>query len=768
MRLFRRLAHWWQFRAHDAELQEELSFHRDAIERDLIARGQSAAEARAAARRAMGNETFMREDSRAVWLWPSIEALWQDARATLRGLRKSPAFTAGVLLTFALGVGANAAMFSLIDRLMFRPPAFMRDPSSVHCVYLYRTSDGIERGTGGQYVRNVDLARFSTAFSDVGRHTLRLLAVGTGQNARELRVGVVSASFFGFFDAPPVIGRYFSADEDAEPEGAPVAVLAYYFWQLQYGGRRDAIGSTLHIGLIVYTIIGIAPEDFVGLWPLRPPVAFIPVTTYAATDDGPNWATNYGHSFNLSTIVRRRPGVSMAAASADLTNALRRSYLTETAGDAGRDRVAELRPRAVAGSILTERGPEASRESRVATWLAGVTLIVLLIACANVASLLLTRALARRREIALRVALGVSRARLLSQLVTESMVLAIGGSALGLGVAVWLSALLADSFLPGSARAPVATDARTIGFIAIVALACGLFTSVFPMLQARKLSLTNDLKSSARAGTYQRSGTRVGLLIMQGALSLVLLVGAGLFVKSLRNLRAVPLGFDGEPVLVVETEMRGVQLDSAPMYLLRRRLLAAATTVPGAAHATLQAAVPFYGMSSSPIFVMGIDSLHEIRRIERNAVSSDYFATMGTRILRGRGIEPGDVDGARRVMVVGAALAARLWPGDDPLGKCVRIASKTMPCTYVVGIAEDIHTESFAPEARTLYYYVPAAQFQPQMGGLFVRARGDARLLTEPLRRRLQQEMPGALYVTSRALRAARASHAPCGTRTRR
>ena len=172
------------------------------------------------------------------------------------------------------------------------------------------------------------------------------------------------------------------------------------------------------------------------------------------------------------------------------------------------------------------------------------------------------------------------------------------------------------------------------------------------------------------------------------------------------------------------------------------------TPLPGIAHASLQFAVPFYGTSSSPIFVTGTDSVNEFRRIERNAVSPDYFATMGTRLLRGRGIEPGDVDGAPRVMVVGAALSAKLWPGEDPLGKCVRIVSKIMPCTYVVGIAEDIHTESFAPEARTLYYYVPAAQFQPQEGGLFVRARGDARLLIEPLRRRLQQEMPGTSYVT--------------------
>ena len=218
MRIIRRLLHWWRFRAHAEELEEELSFHRDAIERELIARGHTPADARREARRAMGNELLMREASRGVWLWPWLEGVWQDAKGTVRGLRKSPAFTAGVMLTFALGVGANAAMFSLIDRLMFRPPPLMRDPDSVHRVYLYRTNRlGAEDEVSGRYARHADLARWTTSFSAVAGHALRRLAVGVGQDAREMRVGVVTANFFGFFDAPPVAGRYFSAAEDAPP-----------------------------------------------------------------------------------------------------------------------------------------------------------------------------------------------------------------------------------------------------------------------------------------------------------------------------------------------------------------------------------------------------------------------------------------------------------------------------------------------------------------------------------------------------------------------
>jgi predicted permease len=494
----------------------------------------------------------------------------------------------------------------------------------------------------------------------------------------------------------------------------------------------------------------VTPKEFVGLWPLRPPVAFVPMASYAASEGPADWATTYGWAFGLQTLVRRKPGVSSAAASANLTQALTQSFRVQEAsrGDTrtAEQRIAVLRPRALAGPVLLERGPERSNVAKVATWLGGVTLIVLLIACANVASLLLARGLARRREIALRLALGVSKTRLIAQQLTESMLLAVSGSVLGIMVARWLSTLLSASFLPETESAHVATDTRTLTFIAIVTLAVGVFTSVFPALQAGRVSLTDDLKSGVRSGTYQRSRTRAALLVLQGALSLVLLVGAGLFVRSLHNVRDVRLGYDADSVLVVGTAMRDVQLDSAQTVTLRRRLLEAARRLPGVVHASLQLSEPFNGMSSWPIFVAGVDSVRKFGRFDLNAVSPGYFVTMGTRLLRGRGIESGDVSGARRVMVVGASMAAVLWPGQNPLGKCVRMWADTMPCTYVVGVAEDIHTESMGAQTRH-YYYLSAEQVRPEEGGMFVRAR-DARWLIEPLRRRLQAEMPGTSYVT--------------------
>jgi predicted permease len=230
----------------------------------------------------------------------------------------------------------------------------------------------------------------------------------------------------------------------------------------------------------------------------------------------------------------------------------------------------------------------------------------------------------------------------------------------------------------------------------------------------------------------------------------VLLVGAGHFVRSLRNVRDVRLGFDADSVLVVTLKWRDLKLDSAQTRDLRLRLVGAATTVPGIEHASLQQAAPFGGMSDWPIAVAGIDSVRKFGRFEFNAVSQGYFATMGTRILRGRAFTSGDRAGARGVLVVSEAMGKVLWPGEDPLDKCVRIgiSPDTMPCRYVVGVAEDIHARGFGPQARNYYYYLPAAQWHQQDGGLFVRVPGDARGLIEPLRRRLQDEMPGTSYVT--------------------
>jgi predicted permease len=681
----------------------------------------------------------------------SLDNLWHDLKYAARGLRAKPGFAAAVVTTLGLGIGANAAMFGIVDRLLFRPPALMIDPATAHRIYPYRTFRGQERpGGGGQYKRYTDLATWTSSFSRTAGYTARALAVGVGDAAREMQIGVVSSSFFGFFDATPVLGRYFTEAEDRPPAGVPVAVLSHQMWQAQYGGRRDVLGTTLQIGPIVYTIIGVAPPRFVGLWPDRPPVAFIPITSYAAgtgfTPDRVAWWETYSWGW-MQMIARRKPGVSIAAANADLTQAMIRSFEAQLVEQPRAAPVALSRPRAIAGSILPERGPTASNVSKVATWLGGMSVIVLLIACANVANLLLARALRRRREIALRLALGVSRARLLSQLLTESLLLAVLGGAAGLIVTHWGGAALRAGLLERSEAAAGFRDPRTLLFAAGAAVLVGLLTGLAPVLQAWRADLTGDLKAGTREGNYVRSRTRVALLVLQGALSVMLLVGAGLFVRSLRNVQTVRLGYDTDPVLIASLNMRGLRLDSARTVALRERLLAAAKTIPGVENASLQGAVPFWSTWSVGLYVEGIDTVGRLGQFNLNAVSPEHFATFGTRLRRGRGITDQDGPNAPRVIVVSENMGRALWPGKDPIGQCIKVNADTVPCTYVVGVAENIKAQSLGPDSG-YYYYLPWRQFNPTSGGLFVRTRGDGRRFQEAVRTRLQREMPGASYIT--------------------
>ena len=679
------------------------------------------------------------------------EAFAQDVRYAVRGLKSRPGFTIGVVLTLALGIGANAAMFSVVDRLLFRPPPFLKTPDRVHRVYLASMYRGKEfTGNGIQYARYEDLTRWTTSFDRTAEFTTRQLAIGVGSDAREMTVAAVSASFFGFFDASPAVGRYFTTAEDTTPTGAAVAVLGYGLWQTRYGGG-DVLGQTLQVGATLYTIIGVAPRGFAGLWPGKPPAVYVPITAYGAEAGatlglrGENWYTTY-HWTWASMVAARKAGVSVAAAEADLTAAYQRSYRAAAATSPHRPPIDVERPRAIAGSVLSERGPNASAETKVATWLTGVAAIVWLIACANVANLLLARALHRRREIAVRLALGVSRGRLAAQLLTESLLLALLGGAAGVLVAQWGGVVLRSELLRDSAGAGVVADPRSLLFAGIAALLTGLGTGLAPILQTGRADLTQDLKAGAREGAVHRSRLRSGLLVFKGALSVVLLVGAGLFVRSLQHVKQVRMGYDPDSVLVVDLRMRGVHLDSAHAVALRRQLLAAAQGIPGVAHVSRQVTMPFWSTWNEDLHVTGIDSVDRLGEFDLNAVSAEYFLTMGTRLLRGRPVTDQDAGGAPRVMVVSQSMASALWPGRDPLGACVQVGGDTVPCTTVVGVAEDIKSRSLGDEPA-FFYYVSAEQFNPDAGGLFVRVR-NPRGARETVRRALQPLMPGPSYVT--------------------
>jgi predicted permease len=594
-----------------------------------------------------------------------------------------------------------------------------------------------------EYKRYQDFARTSRSITQAAAFGYRSMAVGDGEATQARVVAIASASYFDFFSARPVLGRFYTAQEDSLPAGAGVTVIGYGFWQTEYAGARDVLGKSIRIGTRLYTIIGVAPPGFEGASDGRAPIAFMPLTTFAASV-APNFYRDYGWSW-LDVIVRRKPGVSPSDASADLTNAYGQSWEGErnTTGDVPPADVS--RPEVKVGPLQLARGPMAGPEVKVLAWIGGVALIVLLIACANVANLLLARALRRRRELAVRRAIGGTRARLVQQLLTEMAVLAVFGTVAGL-VGAQLAAKTFQRMLVAAAGDwPVVSDARTIVFAIALTAATAILAGILPALDAGRGDLAGSLKAGTREDGYRHSRSRSMLLVTQTALSVVLLVGAGLFVRSLQAVRAVRLGYDVDRIAYVEGSMRGVTLNKERRLALANDLVNTARAVPGVENATLLVSVPFYSTEGRSLYVAGIDSVRRLGRFMLQAGSTDYFATVGTRILRGRGFTAQDLANAPRIAVVSQAMANVLWPNQDPLGKCFRISSDTMPCTAVVGVAEDTKSRELSG-AGDFTYYLPMAQytasFDPPMLAMFVRVRGRPGDFSAPLRARLQQLMP--------------------------
>ena len=746
-------------RAADVEgsVNDELAFHFENRVRELMQQGLSAREARQEAERRFGDVERTRarlaeidRDARRSEWWSGF---FQDLRYALRGLRLKPGFTLGVVLTLGLGIGANATMFGIVDRLLFQPPPGFVHPDQVHHVYFVRTSssDNTEfPGSNIGYKRYLDMVELSRGLSDFSITFEPSFAVGTGEDAREERFQGVSGTFWRLAGVQPEAGRFFGPAEDSLPEAARVVVLDHTYWLLHYGGRASAIGETMKIGRHDYTIIGVAPKGFRGL-AQRATAGFLPALA-AIQEDG-NDPNTYSWSWP-EMIVRRAPGTSVEAATTSLSNAYQVSYARQAAEQPQLRPIALAKPHVVLGSIISERGPRPSNEAKVALWLIGVSAIVLIIACANVGNLLLARAFGRRREIAVRLALGISRRRLLAQLLTESLLLALLGGAAGLLIAQWGGGILRRQLLPDVAWLSTLADARVLVFSLGAAVFAGVLAGLAPALHAAGGDVAASLKAGVREGTYHRSRLRTTLLVVQGALSVVLLVGAALFVRSFQQVRALRLGFDTDQLLFVDPQSRGVRLDSAARIALRERMVEAAQSVPGVERAARALTVPFRSTWDYNIVVPGLDTAFLNRfSFTIQAGTPAYFATMGTRLLAGRGITDADRDGSPPVMVASASMAKTLWPGQDPIGKCVKIAADTVPCTTVVGVAEDVkHSDFHESEDPGLNYYLPASQFAPAQGGVMVRTSGPADQLSEAVRRAVQRVMPGTSYVTVTAM----------------
>jgi predicted permease len=749
----------------ELETDDEIRFHLAMRADALVATGLTREDAEAEALRRFGSLEDVRPQLLAaarhreerLTMFERFDALADDVRFALRQLRRAPGFSAALAVTFALGIGANATMFEILDRLLFRPPAFMPDPDRVGRIYLRRPlADGTERIDNNiSYLRYTEMRDRTRAFANtaaVYQDDQRI--VGTGNAAEALGVGLVSASFWSMFDARPVAGRYFTPDEDQPPRGTNVVVLGYGYWQSRFAGDRAVLGRQLRVGGMQFTIIGVAPNGFNGIWPTTIS-AYIPITAAAYDVLGHERYYREHNTTWLEMIARLKPGVTPDAANAELTQAYRQSRLDAVAATPGTPPITQQSLALTRGELAPlpmDRGPKRSESAKVATWLAGVSVIVLLIACANVANLLIARGIRRRREIAVRIALGVGRGRLIAQLMTESILVAVLGGVLGLALAHWGGGAIRRVLLPDVDWSLVPVfDARVLLFTATTVMLTGLLTGLAPAAHALRADVNGSLKAGEREGGGQRGRLRTALLVTQAALSVVLLVGAGLFVRSLHNVESVHLGWDADRVLHVQLEFRGTGLDAEQQRAFIQRAVDRARAMPGVVSASTLFSVPFWRTWSDDVFVPGMDSSDHQRTFVVNPVGDDYFATMGTRLLRGRAVTSSDQAKGPLVAVVSESMGKLLWKGQDPVGHCLRVGADTAPCREVVGIAEDITFGDIQGGGERLQLYVPLTQ-EPTNSGIIVRTSGDTRTLAEPLRRQMQAMLPAMGFARVRPL----------------
>jgi putative ABC transport system permease protein len=689
----------------------------------------------------------------ALWSMRWLDIVVHEVRYALRGFRRAPGFTAVVILTLSLGIGANVAIFSVTDRLMFRPFPYLRDPTTVHRVYLQTTIRGHARAQSTYpYARYLDLERGTTSIASAAAISEWRLAVGVGDASAERQVMGVAARFFELFDARPASGRYFTSAEDGVPRGADVVVLSHGYWMTAFGGR-NVLGEKLQVGPLVLTIIGVAPKGFVGLAEGEAPAAFLPITTLAYgvnQGDAESFARKYNWDW-MGMIVRRKAGVSVEQVTADLTQAFVLSRERQRATTPSVVAANIAHPTAIAGPVRTAAGPTASLEARTLLWVNGVALIVLLIACANVLNLVLGRLFARRREIAVRLSLGVSRRRLAAQFTIEGLLLAGLGCVAGTAIAQWIWAALRAMIVRDGGDDALIADWRALGIACAAALVAALAISIVPALLAPLDNAAATLRSGTKGGAGNdaaSSRVRAALLVVQCTLSVVLLIGAGLFVRSLENARSLRLGWDAEPVLVAVPNYRGVTLDSVAGTRVRNALLDAARSVPGVASVARVNSMPF-ATNYRNLFVSGIDSVARLGRFNYQATTPDYFDVIGTRIVRGRSFTAIDRSG-EAVAVVSQSMARVLWPNGDALGQCFRIDTASAPCTRVIGVAEDAAQNNIGDTERLLYYIWDEASPGTRPGNrLWLRiGTGDPNDYIEAVRRALQRMMPPPGYVT--------------------
>ncbi|MET0212372.1 MAG: ABC transporter permease [Vicinamibacterales bacterium] len=663
----------------------------------------------------------------------------QDLRYGLRMLAKSPGFTAIAVLSLALGIGANTAIFSLVNTALLRPIP-VRDASGLASVFM---TD--QRNPGNlplSHLNYKDLRDQNQVFSEMAAFTFAQVNWSTGGESQQIPLQVVSGNYFSVLGAQPTLGRSFLPEEDVKP--TPVAVLSHGFWERSFGRDPNIVGKTVTLNRTAFTVVGVAQNGFTGTILGANPSAWVPMSMHDVVQPNFDWYEQRRGLF-LQAFGRLKPGVSVTQASAGLKTVfagLEQAFPTDNKGR-GAGAVALLDAR------LNPQGQAGAPLVRLSMILMGVVGIVLLIACANVANLLLGRAARRRKEIALRLALGAGRGRLIRQLVTESTLLSLAGGGLGLLLAYWLlGALVASELeLPLPVGQDLSIDGRVLAFTTMLSVVTGIIFGIAPAIQSSKPDIVPVLKNEVvPAGTGHRGvrgffALRQALVVGQIALSLVSLVAAALFLRSLTAAQRTDTGFETRGVLVMNLNLGREGYTPARGQVFYEEAAARTAGLAGVKHAAIAQNAPLGGGFLRSVFPEGHDTTTTGRiLVQVNSVSTGYFETIGIPLLRGRDFARTDTTGAPLVVIVNETMAARFWPNDDAIGKRFKFFGDDN-YTTIIGVAKDSKYNGVA-EDPTPFIYQPLRQNYTPQATLHVRAATDASPLSGAVRQAIREIDP--------------------------
>jgi putative ABC transport system permease protein len=734
MPLLSRLSSLWRNLYHKARTEQELSEEIDAylgmVIEEKIEEGLDPAEARRAALIEFGGKEQVKEKVREVSMGHQLETLWQDLRYGLRMLGRNPAFATVAVLTLGLGIGANTAIFTLLDRVLIRMLP-VEQPNQL--VAFVRDAGGAPWAFS--YPMYADLRDSNEVLSGLAANFQQPFSLSDGSQSERVIGQIVSGNYFAVLGVRPALGRFFLPEEDRTPGSHPVVVISHGLWQRRFGADPAVIGKTVTLNAYRYTVVGFAPSEFTGTTRGTVNEVYVPAMMQVQAQPGRNSKLDDRGSGWLYLLGRLKPGASREQAQAAL------STLT---GEAKKAFPGSTDPATVfladGSRGFTARVSDLTLPLQL---LMGVVGFVLLIACANVANLLLARGAARRKELAIRLAIGASRWRIVRQLLTESLILtALGGSA-GLLVSGWLTRLLLGfqeqtHFVPRTLDSRL--DGRVLGFTLGLSLLTGIVFGLAPALQAAKSNFVKALKEDTPLlGAGMRWLSLRNLLVVgQVALSLVVLIGAGLCVQSLRRLQAIDPGLEPAKVLTASFDLSLNGYNEARGQQFFVQLSERVAALPGVEAVSMARGVAFSAFVwTRSATIEGYQTQpNERLAFNFNVITPNYFQTLGTSLVRGREFTPQDVADAPRVVIVNEATARRYWPGEDAVGKRLKYGNVDQ-FAEVVGVVSNTRDQGLTADPRPAIYAPLLQQYAPDMT-LHVRTSMEAPTLLAAIRREAQ------------------------------